>query len=82
MRKLLPSTLILIGLLSGCATARHATVQAICPAIPPLEQPSALLEPTYSDRMASFLAGKVPEQTPYDYSLSAAKPPMKQPGTR
>ena len=79
MRELLPLTLLWLLLLQGCQTAPRVIVQAVCPAIPPLEQPPALLEPTFSDRMESFLRGKVPEPTPSDFALPNAKLPTSQP---
>ena len=79
MRKCLVYLLLLPALLQGCQTAPRVIVQAVCPAIPPLEQPSALLEPTYSDRMASFLSGRVPGPISSDYSLPSAKLPTLQP---
>ena len=72
---------VLLVQLQACATVPAVIVQAVCPAIPPLEQQPALLEPTYSDKMASFLSGRLPGQTVYDYSLPSAKisttPPVK-----
>lgn len=74
MRKLLLLTLLWPLLLQGCATAPRVILQAVCPSIPPLDQPPAQQEPTFSDRMGNFLSGKVPEPIGYDYSLSSAKP--------
>ena len=71
--------LLLPVLLQGCQTAPRAIVQAVCPSIPPLEQKPALQEPTFSDRIASFLQGKLPELINYDFSLSNAKLPITQP---
>ena len=79
MRKYLVSLLLLPVLLQGCQTAPRVIVQAVCPAIPPLEQPPALLEPTFSDRIANFLSGKLPEPTGLDLSWPTAKLPMAQP---
>ncbi len=79
MRKCLVYLLLLPVLLQGCQTAPRVIVQAVCPAIPPLEQPPALQEPTFSDKMASFLSGKVPEPINSDYSLPSAKLPTTQP---
>lgn len=79
MRKSLLSILPLLALLTGCQTVPRVLLTAVCPAIPPLGQPSAQLEPTFSDKTASFLSGKVPEQTSYDYSLSTASEATKPP---
>ena len=82
MRKSLLSTVLSALLLQGCATAPRVIVQAVCPRIPPLEQPSAQLEPTFSDRMLNFSQGKLPEPTSSDYSLPSAKLPTNLPATR
>ena len=79
MRKSLPLTILWLLLLQGCASGQRVIVQAVCPAIPPLEQPSALLEPTFSDRMESFLRGKVPEPTHSVFALPNAKLPTVPP---
>src|ERR1035437_4651836 len=81
MRTLQLSMLLLPALLLGCAAAPRVIVQAVCPAIPLLEQPSALLEPTFSDKIQSFLSGRLDELTSSDYSLPSVKLPTTQLGT-
>lgn len=82
MRKYLVCLLLLLALLQGCQTAPRVIVQAVCPAIPALDQPSALLEPTFSDKIALFLSGKVPELTGSDFSLPSARLSTTQPARR
>ena len=82
MRNYLPLTILLLVLLQGCATAPSGpvVVQAVCPALPPLEQ--AAPEPSFTERMQSFLRGSLPALTGSDYSFPNAKlstqPPAKQ----
>lgn len=79
MRKSPPSIILLLVLLQGCASAPRVVMQAICPAIPPLDQPAAELEPDFTERMANFLQGKLPEQKPSPYDLPNAKLSTVQP---
>lgn len=79
MRKFPLSIILSLMLLQGCASAPRAIVQAVCPVIPPLAQKPALQEPTFSDRTASFLQGRLPEPTDSDYSLPNAKLPTQAP---
>ena len=82
MRKSLLLTALSLLLLQGCGTVQRVMVQGICPSIPPLEQDSALLEPTFQDRMESFLQGNLPAQTSYELTSSNAKLPTAKPAQR
>ena len=81
MRKLLGLLLIVTLLLSGCGTVRPAptVVERVCPRIPPLEQPPAAQEPSFTARMDSFLSGSLPGLSDYSLSSSNAKPGIKPP---
>lgn len=79
MRKLLAWTLISLMLLSACQTAPTVQVVPICPQIPPLEQTPAALVPSFTGRMQSFLAGKLPEPSDLLVSLPNAKLPTVEP---
>lgn len=81
MRKSTASTLILLTLLSACASAPRVIVQRVCPAIPPLEQAPAAQQPSFSARMQTLLSGKLPEQTDYSLTLPNAKLPTARPVT-
>ena len=61
--------LILPMLLAGCATVPTVLVKAICPRLPELDRAPDALVTSYSDRMQSFLSGKLVE--PIDYSLTS-----------
>lgn len=63
MRKSLLLIATTLPFLWSCQSAPRVMVQAICPAIPSLGQQQAQQEPTFTDRMANFLQGKLPEQT-------------------
>ena len=69
MRKSLSLTILSVLLLSGCANAPRVLIQAMCPRVPELQQESAALEPSFTDRMQSFLQGNLPELN--DYSLTS-----------
>lgn len=63
--------LVTIGLLQGCATA-----PSVCPKLPP--PPSLAPQgPSFLDLTASFLSGKLPEQTNYALPSLGAKPGLK-----
>ena len=66
-------------LLQGCQTAPRVLVQAICPQIPELDQQPAAQVPSFTDRMQSFLQGKLPEQTDYSLTSNSAKLPTIKP---
>jgi len=55
-------SVLLLLLLTACATA--PSVQP-CPRLPALEMLGEdVLGPSFTDRIASFLSGKIPEQKP------------------
>lgn len=69
-----------VSWLTACQTVPTVQVTEVCPRLPEIEMlPPAALEHSFSDRMASFLHGKLPEPTSYDYSLPSAKLPMAKP---
>lgn len=70
-----------VSLLTACASAPTVQVTEVCPRLPEIEMlPQDALGQSFSDRMASFLQGKLPELTPSDYSLPSAKLPTARPG--
>ena len=73
---------ILLMLLSGCQTAPSVppSAQVMCPRLPPLIQEPAALEPSFTERMQNFLAGKLPEQSESSPTSPSAKPPTVGPG--
>ena len=81
MRKLPALMLILLLPLLGCQTAPRVLVQSICPRLPDLEQAPAAQVPAFGARMASFLAGSLPEPTDYSLTSPSAKLPTAKPKT-
>lgn len=79
MLKLRNLALILPVLLAACQTAPRVLVQAVCPAIPALEQDAP--GPAFGDRMENFLRGNLPEQTDYGLTSGSASKPIKLPVT-
>lgn len=77
MRKLLSLTLTLLLLLQGCQTAPRVVMQAVCPAIPSLDQTPAEQVPDFSERIACFLQGKLPEQCESEQTLPSASASTK-----
>lgn len=67
--KLLP--LLLTAFLAACGTVQTAPPVVQCPRLPPVQWPAP--EPSFTDRMESFLSGKLPEPTGSAYSLPSAK---------
>lgn len=71
-------SVITLLLLTACASAPtvQPTVLQVCPKLPALElnlQPDAL-DRSFTDRMANFLQGKLPEQINYDlHSVPASQ---------
>lgn len=56
-------------LMSGCATAPSVQTQVVqaCPVLPEMEElASELLVPSFTERMANFLQGKLPAATSYE----------------
>lgn len=69
-----------VTLLTACKTAPTVQVTQVCPRLPEIEMlPAAALEPSFSERTLSFFDGKVPEPTPFDYTLQPAKLPTAKP---
>lgn len=69
-----------VTLLTACQTVPTVQVTEVCPRLPEIEMlPPDALEPSFSVRMASFCSGKLPEPTPYDYTLQPAKLPTAKP---
>lgn len=79
MRKFKSSMLILLLLLQACTVVPRVLIQRVCPAIPPLDQQPAALEPSFIDRMQDFLRGNLPEETEYSLTSPNAKLPTAQP---
>lgn len=63
---------ITLPLLTACASGPRVQVLEVCPAPPPLlvEIPEAALEASFTERMVSFLRGRLPE--PISYELPSA----------
>lgn len=77
MKSLVLSSATLL-LLTACATAPTAPPTVVqCPVPPPLELnlPPDALGLSFTDRMANFLQGKLPEQTGLGLRLPPASPP-------
>ncbi len=63
-------SVVTLLLLTACASAPtvQPTVLQVCPKVPALELnlPPDALDHNFTDRMANFLQGKLPEQINYD----------------
>ena len=69
-----------VSFLTACQTVPTVQVTEVCPKLPEIEMlPVAALEPSFSERMRDFYSGKLPEPTPYDYTLQPAKLPTAKP---
>lgn len=79
MRTLHALILILLLPLLGCKTAPTVQLQAICPRIPALDQRPAAQEPSFTNKMQSFLQGNLTEPSAYSLTLTNAKLPTSQP---
>jgi hypothetical protein len=80
MRKSLLLISPLLLLLQGCQTAPRVLMQAVCPAIPPLEQDAP--GPDFTGPMQSFLRGNLPGPTSYELTLPGVKASTTPPGLR
>lgn len=72
--------LALLPWLTACATAKIAPppMRVECPRPPALDRlPEDALVPTFTDRMESFLSGKLPEQTSSERRSDSAMRNMK-----
>ena len=81
MQKSTALLLIWLTLLTGCASAPRVLVQAICPAIPELDQPPAAQAPAFGPRMQLLLGGKLPEPISYELTSPSARPSTTWPAT-
>lgn len=63
-------SVVTLLLLTACASAPtvQPTVLQVCPKVPALDLdlPPGALDHNFTDRMANFLQGKLPEQINYD----------------
>lgn len=71
-------SVITLLLLTACASVPtvQPTVLQVCPKLPALELnlPPDALDRSFTDRMANFLQGKLPEQINYDlHSVPASR---------
>ena len=71
-------SVITLLLLTACASVPtvQPTVLQVCPKVPALELnlPQDALDHSFTDRMANFLQGKLPEQINYDlHSVPASQ---------
>lgn len=71
-------SVITLLLLTACASAPtvQPKVLQVCPKVPALELnlPADALDRSFTDRMANFLQGKLPEQINYDlHSVPASQ---------
>ena len=76
---LLPVTL----LCASCATATNAPLSVAMPpppTLPALDPLPPALERSFTDRMRSFLSGKLPEPMKFEPISASAEPPMNQLG--
>lgn len=67
------SMLVLLTILSSCATAPNVCVPSSSQDLPAKVQPG----PSFQERMRVFLAGKLPEQTSSEKPSSPATQPGK-----
>lgn len=82
MRRYAISMCASVSLLAGCATAPTAQPMPQRVQLPALDQVAPdVLEPSFTDRMESFLSGKLPEPTPCASPCEPAKPNTKKPAS-